>query len=221
MTQLDRVREVVDRLFCEQSIVSRLDRSTHSFRNTTITSGEGRALARWVVSENASRTLEIGLGFGMSALHICEGLLERSESGARHVAIDPFQTTGFANCGLQALEDAGLSSMVELHLEGSQTALPHFLKEGRHFDFAFVDGNHRFDYVFIDLFYVGQILKKGGVVILDDYNLPGIEKAAAFFVNNLSWKIEELSPSDDAHRWVVLRTTQNPDQRDFRYFVDF
>jgi len=102
-----------------------------------------------------------------------------------------------------------------------RTALPQFLKEGRQFDLAFVDGNHRFDAVFLDLYYLGHLVRKGGVIILDDYNLPGIERAASFFVKNLEWKIEERSLPGDAHRWVVLRTSEDEDTRDFRYFVEF
>jgi hypothetical protein len=83
-----------------------------------------------------------------------------------------------------------------------------------------VDGNHRFDAVFVDLFYLGRLLRRSGVIFLDDYDLPGIRRAVAFFPANLGWRVEEES-SDGEHRWVVLRTAATPDERDFRYFVDF
>jgi predicted O-methyltransferase YrrM len=47
------------------------------------------------------------------------------------------------NRGLEILEEAGIKSLVEFHGEKSHLALPQFLKEGRQFDLAFVDGNHR------------------------------------------------------------------------------
>jgi Methyltransferase domain len=84
------------------------------------------------------------------------GLLRNAEPNPRHVVVDPHQATRFANCGLQFLEEAGLASVIEHHAEESQTALPRFLIEGRRFDFAFVDGNHRFDGVFLDLVYLGR-----------------------------------------------------------------
>jgi len=31
-----------------------------------------------------------------------------------------------------------------------------------------VDGNHRFDAVFVDLYYLGRLLRPGGVMFLDD-----------------------------------------------------
>jgi hypothetical protein len=108
------------------------------------------------------------------------------------VAIDPFQATRFSGCGLQFLEDAGVSGLVEHRAERSEVALPRLLGEGRTFDLAFVDGDHRFDGVFVDLFYLGRLVRPGGVVFLDDYQLPAVERAASFFLANLCWKLEEV-----------------------------
>ena len=69
--------------------------------------------------------------------------------------------------------------------------------------------------------YLGRLLPKGGVILLDDYNLPGIHRAVSFFLANLNWRIEETSPPDDGHHWVVLRTSTADDERDYRYFADF
>jgi hypothetical protein len=62
--------------------------------------------------------------------------------------IDPNQATRFAGCGLQFLDEAGLTDLVEFHAEESQLVLPRLLGEGRSFGLAFVDGDHRFDGVF-------------------------------------------------------------------------
>jgi predicted O-methyltransferase YrrM len=174
-----------------------------------------------VVREGATRTVEVGLGYAISALHVCEGLLHNAGPAAGHVAIDPFQATRFSGCGLQFLEEAGVAGMVELRAERSEAALPRLLGEGRVFDLAFVDGDHRFDGVFVDLFYLGRLVRPGGVVFLDDYQLPAVERAASFFLRNLGWKLEEVSEWDDLHRWAVLRTSTAPDTRPFDYYVDF
>lgn len=202
-------------------MVADRDGSKHDVRTVAISPGEAEALTRWVLRENAARTIEIGLGYGVSALSICEGLVRSGRVDARHVALDPFQERRFADCGLQVLREAGVASLVEHHAEISQIALPAFLKEGRRFDLAFVDGNHRFDAVFLDLFYLGRLLPKGAVILLDDYDLPGIRRAVAFYLRNLGWRIEEESREDDAHGWVALRTATTDDARDFRFFAEF
>jgi predicted O-methyltransferase YrrM len=216
-----QVRAVIESLDREGSTPINAGDAKADFRTVTTTIGECEALRKWVLNENATHTIEIGLAFGFSALHICEGLLLNGNPDPRHVTLDPWQSSGYADRGLEILEEAGVTPFVEFHGEKSQLALPQFLKEGRQFDLAFVDGNHRFDAVFLDLYYLGHLVRKGGIIFLDDYNLPGIERAASFFVNNLEWKIEETSPPVDKHHWVVLRTSEDENTRDFRYFVEF
>ena len=82
------------------------------------------------------------------------------------------------------------------------------MSESRQFDFAFVDGNHRFDGVFLDLIYLGRLLRGGSVIFLDDYQLPAIRTAVSFCTRNLQWTIEEDDVADDTHHWVVVRTAQ-------------
>lgn len=186
-----------------------------------VSAAEGEELREWVVREGATRTIEIGLGYGISALFVCEGLLANDDAAARHVAVDPYQATRFANCGLQVLDEAGLTELVEFHAEESQTALPRLLSEGRTFDLAFVDGNHRFDGVFLDLVYLGRLVRAGGILFVDDYQLPAVARAASFCVTNLGWTLEEVSAADDLHQWAVLRTSRVPDTRPFDYYIDF
>lgn len=219
---LRQVRSVIERLVRDGTAVARSDGALHSLFPVAASAAEGEALRGWVLREGATQTLEIGLGYGISSLHICEGLLgNASEATARHVAIDPYQARRFSDCGLQFLDEAGVAELVEHHAEESQLALPRLLGEGRSFDFAFVDGNHRFDGVFVDLFYLGRLVLPGGIVFLDDYQLPGVARAASFFVSNLGWALEEVSAADDLHQWAVLRTSAVPDTRPFDHYVDF
>jgi predicted O-methyltransferase YrrM len=213
-----RVREEVVR---SGRCIARLDGSVHEVFPVAIGEAEGEALKRWVVRERARETIEVGLGYGISSLFICEGLLENDEAAARHVAIDPYQEARFSDCGLQLIEDAGLRGVVEHVAEESLTALPRLLEEGRSFDLAFVDGNHRFDGVFVDLVYLGRLIRPGGVVVLDDYQLPAVARAASFFVANLDWRPEEVSEPHEFHQWAVLRTSDRPDRRAFDDYVEF
>jgi predicted O-methyltransferase YrrM len=218
---VQEVQRVIDRLVAEGSAVSRLDGSTHELFPVAIPPSEGGALSDWVIREGATRTIEIGLGYGVSALFVCEGLLSQSVPERRHVVIDNHQDTRFANCGLQFLEEAGVMGLVEFHSEDSRLVLPELLREGRSFDLAFIDGNHRFDGVFVDLVYIGRLVRPGGVVFIDDYHLPGIARAVSFFVSNLGWTLEEVSTAEDRHHWAVLRTSRLSDERDYDYFVEF
>ena len=219
--QIRAVRAVIDRLVSEPTAVARFDGSTHEIFPVAASVAEGEALRDWVVRERAQRTIEIGLGYAVSTLFICEGLLIGGNQPIKHVVVDPYQESRFANCGLQFLEDAGVKALVEHHSAASEIVLPLLVAEAARFDLAFVDGNHRFDAVFVDLFYLGRLLQPGCVIIVDDYQLPGVRRAAAFYVTNLGWSVEKISVADDLHQWAVLRTSPVPDARPYDYFVDF
>jgi predicted O-methyltransferase YrrM len=216
----EALSDVLERVQGEGSVTAP-DGSVHDLFPVAISVAEGEALRERVIREGASRTLEVGLGYGVSTLYICDGLIENGDESAMHVAVDPFQSSRFANCGLELLAEAGVAQLVDYHPEPSQLVLPRFVLEGRVFDLAFLDGDHRFDGVFVDLYFAARLVRAGGVVILDDHQLPAIERAASFFTSNLGWTLEELSPPDPHHQWAVLRTSEQPDQRPFDFFVDF
>ena len=201
--------------------MARSDGSFHTLFPVGVSAAEGEALREWVQREDAIRTIEIGLGYGIAALFVCEGLLANDDPGARHVVVDPYQSTRFANCAFQFIDEAGVAELVEYHPEESEIVLPRFLAESRSFDLAFVDGNHRFDGVFLDLIYLGRLVRAGGIIFVDDYQLPSVARAVSFCTTNLEWTVEEVSTDDDLHHWAVLRTTHVPPQRPFDHYVEF
>jgi predicted O-methyltransferase YrrM len=129
--------------------------------------------------------------------------------------------TTYVGVGLQILEEAGVRDRVEFYAEESQMVLPRLLAEGRRFDLAFLDGNHRFEGVFLDLIYSGRLLKEGGIVFVDDTQLPGVRRAIDFCVANLGWVTED-GGKEGVHEWLVLRTgPREAFLRPFTEFVDF
>jgi len=212
---------VISRLLESRTVVARRDGKLHSLFPVGIPSREGEALRAWVKREDATSTIEVGLGYGISALFICDGLLANGHPNAQHVALDPNQSEGFSDVGLQVIDDAGAAGMLEFYAERSEIALPRFLSLGRSFDLAFIDGNHRFDGVFLDLVYLGRLVRRSGVIVLDDYQPPSAKKAVGFCVANLGWALEEEGTADERHHWAVLRTPAVPLGRNFDHFVDF
>ena len=182
---------------------------------------EGAALREWVCSEGARQTLETGLGYAVSTLFICEGLFA-NRGDVSHVAIDPQLPNSHVDAGLHTLEEAGVRELVEFHAEGSELVLPRLLDEGRRrFDLAFIDGNHRFEGVFLDLVYCHRLLGPGAVVFADDMQLPAVRKATAFCVSNLGWTVED-DGHEGEHEWAVLRIgPPEAYDRPFDCFADF
>jgi predicted O-methyltransferase YrrM len=214
----ERVRAVRERLFAERP----------DLFPVAIGLEEGLALRDCVKREGARATLEAGLGWAVGTLFVLEGLLANGDD-VRHVAADPWQHRGLAfhrtmydGAGLKVLEEAGVRDLVEFHEEESQVVFPRLLSEGREFDLAFIDANHRFEGAFVDLFYSGRLLREGGIVFVDDVQLPAVKRAVDFYVSNLGWTIEETGQEGEHHGWAVVRTGRREAYlRPFAEFVDF
>jgi predicted O-methyltransferase YrrM len=227
MEPLEQLRAVRDHLMSSGSVLAP-DGRARDICPVAIGPREGAALRDLVIEERALRTFETGLGFAVSTLFICEGLLVHGTEG-RHVAIDPFQMepgsvpgTTYAGVGLRTLEEAGVRSLVEFHEQESQIVLPRLLEQGRTFDLAFIDGSHRFEAVFLDLVYAARLVPEGGIVFVDDTQLLAVQRSVEFCVQNLGWVEEGRGRESAAHEWSVLRVgSPRLFERPFTEFTDF
>jgi predicted O-methyltransferase YrrM len=200
---------------------------------TGIPQGWGEVVRDLAIAERAVRTVETGLGMGLSALFLCEALVASGDPEARHVAMDPFQREWCDDTGLRTLHEAGLADMLEFHRVDSHLLLPRLAEEGRTFDLGFIDGSHLFEGVFVDLCYMHRIVKPGGAIVLDDMGLPAVRKAVAFFERNLDYeRIPLLGPKrrrrrlqlpwrGRSRRMAALRRPTAPDRREWDHFRDF
>ncbi|KOV21675.1 hypothetical protein ADK58_30640 [Streptomyces sp. XY152] len=141
-----------------------------------------------LVEERVGTVVEIGLAYAGSALAIGEALLRTGSRNPRHVVIDPFQYTAYDGVGWELLCGAGLDGIAELVTEPSQRFLARLADAGFVADAAFVDGSHHFHNVFVDLHFLGEIVRPGGIVLLDDLWWPSVGAAVAYFETNLGWR---------------------------------
>jgi predicted O-methyltransferase YrrM len=159
---------------------------------------EGLFLQEMVARTKPGVSLEIGLGFGISAHFICEALSQLPHS--RHIAIDRHQFDAsathisFEGSGLYNLRLAGYNRLIEFHPEPSYIALPSLVSQGTKVDLAFIDGWHTFDYALTDFFYVDLLLRPGGVVVIDDTNFPSVWRLCRFIVTNLAYTVAGRVP---------------------------
>src|SRR5215207_3499168 len=117
----------LDRAYASETVLDAagapLELYPHSIQRS-----EGEALRDLAVLEGAARTIEVGLALGISALFLCQAVLER---GGHHVTIDPFQQESWNGAGLRTLREAGVEDLVDVIEEESQLALPRLVAEGR------------------------------------------------------------------------------------------
>ena len=196
MTQPPSLEPYIEQAYARGSVPGR-DGTAVALAPHTIEREAGEALRDLAIREEAERTIEVGLALGLSALFLCQAV---SEINGRHVAIDPFQEESWKGAGLRTLRDAGAEEIVEVIAEESQLALPRLLAQGSEFDFAFVDGDHRFEGVFLDLYYMTRLIKPGGLVVVDDLWMPSVRVAVAYVERNLGATLE-TSTLPNGFRW--------------------
>jgi predicted O-methyltransferase YrrM len=170
------------------------------------------ALRNLLLAEQARAVIEVGLGYGSSALAIGEALAVHED--ATHIIIDAFQDH-FGDVGWKAIVEAGLETRCTLLPERSQVALPRLLTEGVVADAAFVDGSHIFHNVFVDLYFLRELVRPGGLIVLDDCEWPSVATALRYFELNAEWR------AVGGGRPPRLRAFRLPDPRIEPQFKDF
>jgi predicted O-methyltransferase YrrM len=183
-------------------------------------------------AERPGSTIEIGMAYGLSTLLIVQALLE-SGAGCAHTVMDPFQSSTFHDAGRRAIKEAGVERMIDFHQDYSEYLLPRMLRERRSFDFAFIDGDHRFDYVFVDLFYIHRLLKPSGVLVLDDCFSDSVHYACRFLQTNYGYSVlaqcpagasrldDEVSPPEWRPMMRAMRKPADEALRGKFHFVPF
>ncbi len=189
-------------------------RAEGDFERISVPDEDCDILRDMLVAEHARVVVEVGLAYGSSALAIGEALLAQGHQGARHVIIDPYQQA-FGEAGWQAVVGAGLGGLCALVAERSQLALPRLVAEGFVADAAFVDGSHVFHNVFVDLYFLRELVRPGGLVVLDDCHWPSVATAVRYFELNTGWELQQAS------RATRLRAFRLPDPRTEPSFESF
>lgn len=181
----------------------------------------GEALARIVQDERAATTIETGMALGLSTLWMVRGALASGSTAPRHVAVDPLQTKDWRSAGLRLAAAAGIGDCVTHVADDSTLALPRMVAERSRFDLMLVDGGHRYEHAFCDVFFGARLVKPGGLIVVDDVWMPAVQTAVNYFTSNGLLALEERSELPAARRFALLRVPVKPPERAWDAFVPF
>jgi predicted O-methyltransferase YrrM len=187
-----------------------------------LTRDRGEFLRDAAMSINAASIVETGLGLAMSSSYLLEAALRSAARPApRLTSIDPGEASVNDDAGLLHLADAGLTPFHRFFPEHSQRVLPLLAQSGETFDLAFLDGDHRFDGAFVDAYYALQIVRPGGLIILDDVWMASVRKVSRFLTSNGLCELASEHASGGKPRLHVLRPLANHAGRAWDHFADF
>lgn len=147
-----------------------------------IDSAEGDYLSGIISSDmSIHNTLEVGCGYGLSSLYICDALRQRADPS--HTIIDPNEMSLCHGVGVAQLQRAGIS-FFELITEPSELALPALLRQrSAGFDLIFIDGWHTFDHVMLDMYYANLLVRNDGYIVMDDCQWASVSAAVSYYLS--------------------------------------
>ena len=192
------------------------------FRKTSLKQkGHGDFLLNEVRKEQPKIFLEIGVFHGVTARNICELLYQTHKNDFKYIGLDLFAETeenknevipnnAFNNplkriyfkyikkqnpYSLEAVKDLLKKFEKNIHLiQGNSNKVLKKIDMSK-IDYVFLDGGHEYNTVKSDLDNCIEVVKKGGTVLCDDYNLgsaPGVKRAIDEFVEKNQLNIEIL-----------------------------
>ena len=192
------------------------------FRKTSLKQkGHGDFLLDEVRKEKPKIFLEIGVFHGVTARNICELLYRTHKNDFKYIGLDLFveneenkneviPNNTFNNplkkiyfkyikkqnpYSLEAVRDLLKKFEKNVHLiQGNSNKVLNKMDMSK-IDYVFLDGGHEYNTVKNDLDNCIEVIKKGGTVLCDDYNLgsaPGVKKAIDEFVNKNQLNVDIL-----------------------------
>jgi len=180
------MNQVLEQILSTGAVVA--DDGTRFDLHSHVEPQQGAFIQQLIREIDARTTLEVGIGYGISGLFICDALAHTPD--ARHILIDHMQhSQWWHGIGLRNIRDAGFGDMIDFRELPSHLALPQLEMEGVSLDFAFVDGWHTFDHTLIDFFHIDRILRVGGIIAIDDAQWPSVRKACRYIVTNRRYEV--------------------------------
>ena len=192
------------------------------FRKTSLKQkGHGDFLLNEVRKEQPKIFLEIGVFHGVTARNICELLYQTHKNDFKYIGLDLFveneenkneviPNNTFNNplkriyfkyikkqnpYSLEAVRDLLKKFEKNVHLiQGNSNKVLNKMDMSK-IDYVFLDGGHEYNTVKNDLDNCIEVIKKGGTVLCDDYNLgsaPGVKEAIDEFVNKNQLNVDIL-----------------------------
>lgn len=154
---------------------------------STFTGGRWRLADNWfshVSLDNYQNRpityLEIGTWYGANLLSVANTYGVHPDS--KFYAVDPWEDYSeypeykgeqpkIYSAFLQNIELSGIKEKISIHRGYSNVEVPKFPDES--FDIIYIDGNHEPEYVLEDAVLSFRKLKRGGIMIFDDYGWGG------------------------------------------------
>ena len=156
------------------------------------------------------------MAYGISSMYMLLGLKKLKKDDIKLDSIDPFQETQWNNFGIKLVKKIKMEKYHQLYEDKSYIVLPKLLEKKNEYDLIFIDGWHTFDYTLLDFFYANLLLKKGGIIVIDDAYHQGVNKCLRYLDSNYkNYKRIKSPPTVGAYEKI------GDDEREWSFHTNF
>lgn len=157
---------------------------------TSLSKVQGEYLVQLTQNANPKGILELGFGFGVSALWIELG----NVSQVPHIIVDPYRISSL-NSSIYKF----IKTQKNIYFEENDTSqifLAQALKEFKSFDFILLDADARFDGFMTDIYFISKLLKPNGTLVARNVWSPSVRKGLLFTIKNLPFELVSFTKID-------------------------
>jgi len=177
---------------------------------SSIKVNEAAFIFDFLKEKGIKKTLEIGFSFGRSTAHII------SATESNHTVIDPFQHN-YDNLGVKNMQHLNLDQFLTFENDYSHNVLPKLHAEKENFEFIFIDGDHKYDGIFIDFYYSDLLLSQGGYMLFHDTWMRSTQLVCSFVKTNR----KDYQLVKTPIRNLMLFKKIGSDDRSWMFFKEF
>ena len=182
---------VVERLLADPPVVHPMDRSANPEMGVWSTAPDCyRFLAEHCPP--GTRTLETGSGISTVLF---------AALGAHHRCVTPGPEEAERMSRRTARRTTSPTTTLTFDVAASHDALPRVDVE---LDLVLIDGGHGFPMPILDWFYAGSLLRAGGLLVVDDIQLPAVRALLQFVARDPRW-----APVHEGDKWLAFRRTHS------------
>ena len=166
---------------------------------------EGQFIKDIINHYNLHKCLEIGMNMGINAFYI----LHATPGKNTLISIDPNQTSKWNNLGVKLLKNNNLHKNHTLIKKKSYKVLPSLLENKQNtFDFIFINSINKSSNILLDFFYSDLLLKKNGIIIIDNVLHLTINNLIKIIDTNYSKSYKKLDSPIKLACYIKINKTQ-------------
>lgn len=169
-------QHVLERILADPPVVHPMDRSN------------APEMGVWSTDESCYRFMAERCGPGTRTLETGSGLstVLLTALGAEHICCTAGQEEAdrvLAHCASRGID----ADRLRFEVGSSHDTLPPLERAGLQRDLVLIDGSHAFPLPVVDWFYAASMLSSGGVLVVDDVDLPAVRVLVRFLDQDPRW----------------------------------